>query len=230
MFDLNKLDPQYALVHLPLDGQYVEAGERRTRSLSRQAGALDYARMGDGHTSTTFPTQLPGRGLRFDGGDYVDLDWAAGGVLDTQTFTVCALVQPSTPAADGRIYEVGIAGQRYSLYYDLSAGQVVWHKDDTVPQTITSGYGSAYGQPFAVSASISSLGMKLHVEDRLMGSVAGDVRLSGFDAASIARIGADVAGGNFYQGDILTAAVYPFELSEVQVREWSRRAKQMRNV
>lgn len=229
-YEFNKLDPQFASVFLPMDGQYIEGGERRIRSLSRRTGALNYAICGDGSTSTTFPTQLPGRGLRFDGGDYVDLDWAVGGVLDTQTFTVAALVQPSQPAADGRIYEIGIAGQRYSLYYDLSTSEVVWWKDDTVPQTITSGYGAAYGQPFVVVASSSVNGMKLWVDDRLMGSIGGDVRLPSFDAASVARFGVDVAGGNFFQGDILGAAVYPFELSSFQAREVGRRLRQMRTI
>ena len=40
----------------------------------------------------------------------------------------------------------------------------------------------------------------------------------------------DSAGGNRFKGDILTAAVYPFELSDFQVREWGRRSRQLRTV
>lgn len=209
------------------DDTFAYDHPRVTRSLSL-GDALNYARLGDGHVLTTMPTQLPGgRGMSFDGGDWVDLDWAAGGALDTQTFTVCALVNPTTPAADGRIYEIGIAGQRYSLYYDLGAGTIVWQKDDTVDQTITSGYGGTeFGQPFVVAASISPLGMKLQINDRVMGEIAGDVRLASFDAASKAYFGQDAAGGNLFKGDMLSAAVSPFQLSTAQVMEWGRRARQ----
>jgi hypothetical protein len=201
------------------------------RSLSKQPGALNYARMGDGHTAASMPTQRSGgRGLQFDGGDYVDLDWAAGSALDTQTFSVCALVQPTVPAADGRIYEIGIAGQRYSLYYDLSAGNIVWEKDDTVDQTIASGYGYPDGSAISVVATMSNLGMKLYINDRLAGSIAGDVRLASFDAATQAFFGQDVAGGNRYGGDMTVSGVYPFELSHTQAREFGRRARQLRNV
>jgi len=201
-----------------------------TRSLSLVPGALNYARLGDGHTASTMPGQRSGRGLTFNGSQYAGLDWAAGGPLDTQTFTVLSLVQPTTPSADGRIYEVGIAGKRYSLYYDLSAGTLVWEKDDTTGVTITSGYGgSEFGQPFVVAASISSTGMRLMVNDRVMGSVAGDVRLASFDAASKAFFGQDIVGGNRYKGTIFQSAVYGFELNPAQVREWGRRARQMRN-
>lgn len=202
-----------------------------TRSLSKVPGAKNYSVLGDGKTETTFPTQRSdGRGMTFDTGDWIDLDWAAGGVLDTQTFTVCALLEPTIPAADGRIYEVGIAGQRYSLFYDLSEGTIVWQKDDTVDQTITSGYGYPDGQVVSVAATISQLGMELFVNDKSVGSISGDVRLSSFDASSKAFFGQDVAAGNRYAGNMIQAAVHPFAFNPTQVREWSRRARQARNI
>lgn len=224
----------YCRTSSTVDGGYSEFDEVSvyerpivTRSLSR---AQNYARLGDGHTAATMPTLLPRRGYSFDGGDYINLDWAAGGALDTQTFTVCSLVAPTIPVADGRIYEIGIAGARYSLFYDLSEGDLVWQKDDTVDQTITSGYGYPDGSAHVVCASISSTAMNLYVDDRLVGSLAGDLRLASFNAASKAYFGQDVAGGNRMKGKMFGGAVYPFELTLAQVREWGRRARQMRNL
>lgn len=201
------------------------------RSLSKLVGANNYARMGDGHDSNRFPVQLSARGLRFDGSnDYVALDWAAGEALDTHTFTVCAMVGPQVPVTDGRIYEIGVTGQRYSLYYDISEGKLLWQKDDTVDVTVDSGYGYPDGQEHVVIASISSLGMKLWVDGRNVGSVAGDVRLSSYDAATKVRFGRDVNLTNPFLGDMYGTAVYPFEFNAFQVQEWTRMIRQMRNV
>lgn len=228
-FDFNKLDPQYSTIFLPLDEQKYYDSVWSTRSLSRQPNAPSTVIVGDGSSSATWPEQLWKRGMLFDGSQYLDLDWASGGVLDTQTFTVCALVQAERPAADGRIFEIGIAGQRYSLYYDLSGDQVVWEKDDTVNQTLTSSRGAQYGQLFSVVASVSSLAMKLYVNGELIDSISGDYRLASFDASSKAYFAQDVAGGNRFKGRIYVAAVYPFELNAPQVREWGRRADQLRH-
>jgi hypothetical protein len=176
------------------------------------------------------PTQRNGRGFNFNGAQYINLNWSAGSLLDTQTFTMVALVQPTAPTADGRIYEIGIAGQRYSLFYDLSESTLIWHKDDVADVTITSGYGAAYGQPFVVAASISADRMRLMVDDRVMGEQVGDLRLASFNAATKAYFGQDIAGGNRYKGSMIQSAVYPVELTQLQIREIGRRMRQMRNV
>lgn len=231
MGNLSAIKAEYSIVYMPMDGQYNVSGIRVTRSLSLVTGSNDYVTMGDGTNVASMPGQRSPRGLTFNGSQYATLDWAAGGALDTTTQTVLALVQPTVPVADGRIYEVGIAGQRYSLYYDLSAGNIVWEKDDTIDQSIPSAWGGAqWGQPFVVAASISPTQMRLMIDDRVVGTITGDVRLASFNAASKAYFGQDVAAGNRYKGAMYGAAIYDWELSEAQVREWGRRAKQMRNV
>lgn len=228
IYGYNKLDPQYSTIFMPLAYQTDVSGTFQTPTLSRQPDAPAYVTVGDGSTEATFPEQLQRRGNLFDGANYLDLNWASGGVLDTQTFTVCTLVKPQRPAADGRIFEIGIVGQRYSLYYDLSADEIVWWKDDTVDQSLTSGFGTSYGQMFAVCASVSSSAMKLWVNGRLMDFLLGDYRLASFDGSSEAYFGQDVAGGNRFKGRLYTAAIYPFELTATQVREWERRIRQLR--
>ena len=226
-FEFEKLDPEYSLVFLPCDGQYNnDSDDRVVRSL----GFISEAVCGDGTTSTTFPTSLPTRGLSFDGGDYLTLDWSSSGYLDTQTFTLLIDAKPSKITADSTLYEIGIAGQRYSLYFDYSEEKTTFWKDDTTDQTLTTSKGYPDGQHHIYAISNSINGMKLYVDGILEGSISGDVGLSVFDSSSLCYIGQNVAGSNKYTGNIYQAAIFPFSLNITQIKEIGIRMKQIRNI
>ena len=117
-FDFYKTNAQYGVFFLPFDGQYVNAsGNQVVRNLGKVVNFSEDAICGDGTTSSTFPTQLPGKGLSFDGGDYIDLDWEAGGPLDTQTFTFLCHCKPEEPPFFGSsaLFSIGSAGGAYDF-------------------------------------------------------------------------------------------------------------------
>jgi hypothetical protein len=227
-FEFNKLDAKYSLVYLPLDGQYNNAsGDRVIRSI----GDITEVTCGDGTTSSTFPTQLLTRGLSFDGGDYLTLDWVENGYLDTQTFSLVIYAKPDyTISSDETLYDIGIAGQKYSLFFDQSEEKTTFLKDDTIDQTLTTSKGYPDGQHHIYAITNSIYGMKLYIDGDEEDSVAGDVRLSSFDSSSVCYIGQNVSGSNRYNGNIYQAVLYPFELSAPQVKEIGRRMKIMRNI
>jgi len=212
------------------DANYIYEHPSVIRSLSKQSNALNYARFGDGHSTSVQPTQLPTRGLSFDGGDYLTFDWSSNGYLDTQTFTVLIYARPNTITSDSTLYEIGIAGQRYSLYFDYSETSTKFWKDDTTDQTASTTKGFPDGQHHIYAITNSFNGMKLYIDGEEEAYVNGDVRLSNFDSSSVCYVGQDVSGSNNYNGNIYGFAIYPFELSRPQIREWGRRAKQMRDI
>jgi hypothetical protein len=98
---LNDVNPANAYGWYEFRTQIDINGSRKVENLARHPLAPRYATLGDGATSTTFPSQLIGRhGLVFDGGDYVDL-----GLTDvferTNAFTlfVCCQINPANTYA-----------------------------------------------------------------------------------------------------------------------------------
>jgi len=100
------VDDGIALLSLPLRSNYVATGGTRvTDNIGRAGGTVT---VGDGTTSTTFPTQLAPKGMSFDGGDYLEASTAI--VPATGAFSVAALVTIDSVAATA-----GLCGQ----YYDV---------------------------------------------------------------------------------------------------------------
>ena len=62
------LDAAKALVYLPLKSHFSDGSNQQTKNLGTEGNLI----LGDGTTSTTFPTQLQPKGMSFDGGDYLE--------------------------------------------------------------------------------------------------------------------------------------------------------------
>jgi len=241
---------RFSLYYSGVSGSYsrhddidVREHPQVTRSLSKQPGALNYARLGDGHTASTIPGQRSGgRGLIFSA-PYrrIDLDWTSGGPLDVPNFTflACGNVLPSAIAGTSqpRLYEVGgIAGglKWYTFYWDVSTLELVFRVYNVVSVLeLRSKIAYPDGSDHVYAASIDSLGVKMYMDGTLLASVAGDRRLPFLPTDSNAYIGNYTGGagaGTCFTGTMYQAAIYPFALSETQVREWGRRARQARNI
>jgi len=237
-FSFDAINPERSIVFLPFDGQHSQdVGGTPTqvcRSLSKVPGSLDYARMGNGTTSSTFPTQLAPRGVYLDGGDYVDLDWTVGSPLDSTSFTflLYGRVKPSDMGTYDRLYEIGIVHQRYALYWDKSAGVLEFFVDDLVNTFLRSSKGYPDSQDHVYAVSIDRNACRMYCDGEVIDSIEGDYRLPSFDPATLATIGAypPLPTANSFKGEMYQAAIYPFALNSVQVREWGRRARQARTI
>jgi hypothetical protein len=185
--------------------------------------------MGDGHTSSGFPTQLAGgRGVYFDTADWIDLDWTAGGALDTTSLTFLAHCRPTYLGSDRRLFTIGITGQAYDLFFDAVDG-LTFKVDDVVDTELNTGV-LADERDMVAAVAIDSSGASVFVDGKRLASFSGDIRIPSMDVSSEAFIGQTLTASNRYLGDVYSSAIYPGALSQAQVREWGRRARQLRNI
>jgi len=216
------------------DDVFAYEHPRVTRSIAGLSNALDYASMGDGHTASTFPTQLPIRGLRFDGlSNYVSVPWSVGSALDTTSFTFLLYGRPKTPPNSAvRLYEIGTTNARYVFYWLLSDKTLRFLIDGASDLELVSSVGFPDGACHVYAVTIDSTGCNVYVDDAVQVSFGGDVRLPALSPSTLAAIGAfpQTPGSTNYYGDIYTSAIYPFALSAAQIREWGRRARQLRTI
>jgi len=97
------LDDSNALLSLPLRSNYNDGVNQVTENIGSLGGTIT---VGDGTTSSTFPTQLAPKGMSFDGGDY--LEASAAVIPATGAFSVSALLTIDSVSATA-----GICGQYY---------------------------------------------------------------------------------------------------------------------
>jgi hypothetical protein len=214
------------------DGIDLREHPQVCRSLAKQVGVLNYARMGDGHTASSMPTQKTGgRGVFFDTSTWVDLDWAVGGALDRTDLTVLTYGRAVPTGANRRLFQMGDGSDGFDLFFDAGTEELTLNVENSVSGdtslALSEGYADNTDKVIGFASDAS--GTSLYVEDKVI-SVAGDVRPAALDAASVAYIGQTTAGANRLWGDMYSFAIYPGALSATQIREWGRRARQMRNV
>jgi hypothetical protein len=107
-----EVTPENALLWLPFRSQYDVAGVRVSDNLGKATGAPATVTMGDGTTSTTFPTQLSGGGISFDGGDYVDTTYVPIFTYNTPfTFAFVMRKNGQMPGTDSNIFATSDAAQ-----------------------------------------------------------------------------------------------------------------------
>lgn len=145
MTSAQNINPQRARLWLPLDGQWVEGGLRVGRNVGRASGYAAYVRMGDGTTTTTFPTQIVGsRGVRLDGGDYmrVPLDFDRDqaftiAVLTTSPLSAAGWLAATYDSATARGVRFGSTGSRIltaGIYDDGGRSITVTSAANVIPQ------------------------------------------------------------------------------------------------
>ncbi len=106
------------LISLPLRSSYIDgSGNRVTENKGTLGGT---AKLGDGTTTTTFPTQLSPNGVSFDGGDYI----ALGNVIKNTN-------QPWTYVAMGKFMPVVLAGEFLSNYKSAIIPSIIIQRHST---------------------------------------------------------------------------------------------------
>jgi len=79
----SEVDDIKALVSLPLRSHYFDGADQVTENIGSLGGTII---LGDGTTSTTFPTQVTPKGMSFDGGDYLESENASLQLTGDVTF------------------------------------------------------------------------------------------------------------------------------------------------
>jgi hypothetical protein len=112
-----------ALIDLPLRTSYTDgSGNRVTRNLGTAPGAPATCTLGDGVTSTTFPTQVSPHGMSFDGGDYIDTGLIAQLEYNTP-FSLSFVAETPTTAPCGVFGNVDGTESGVGLWMNTTSGQ-----------------------------------------------------------------------------------------------------------
>ncbi len=222
--------PSDAILWLEFGGQYVNgAGKTVIDNLATMGNAVKTVQCGDGTTASTFPTQLVGkRGLSFDGGDYIDT-----GIVDpferTDKFSLFVAVSLQSVATIGSYLSTsdtaqsnkGIFTYPYSnnkkMYVFLTSQSTTNEIDYYINCNLQS------FNTFCVTSSGSSLASGIKVYDNAIvgGSSGGTDNLtSTIKNGKPFLLGArhnGVSKTTFYTGNIYFAAIFPRELTPLQV-------------
>jgi hypothetical protein len=169
--------------------------------------------IGDGSTTTTFPTKLPRSGFSYDGGDYFYR--AMSGVSDTAgTFSVRVTFQGLSQVP----ILMGQAVTQNSLYisYDtLGVGRVPSYNNVSTPGTTIGSVPIRQGTPTTLSVSWDSTTVYMYVDGVLFNSGA---RVSNTNFAAVSNLWLGQSGlSSLYQtGGISGAAFFTSVLTPLQ--------------
>lgn len=202
----------------------VELMEARTENIGSLGG---YALLGDGSTSTTFPTQLSPKGMSFDGGDYIDTSVVYND--SAQPFSIVALLRFGSVSGTQEIFgnfdgTNGISlreygGDYFDFYVYKSASDFIRRYQTSVDPKP----GELYTLIVTYDGSGVTTGMVFYQDGIYLasnGAAAGS--MGAFSSTNGFRIGArkTASPGNFLAsgGKIYASAYYPFALTPTQVR------------
>lgn len=213
------------------NGPYVEFDnvvliqkKRVCDNLAKYPGAPRYLTLGDGVTSTTFPTQLIGKhGMSFDGGDYIDT-----GIVDSfeinSKFTLFIATAGAQACCFGN-YNVPAYG--YGLN-DLAGGGILYgHLYSSIPNLVRV-YTSRQGSGIRTAAmtyngNLVYQGINLFLDGFAAPiTVAASATLTGTlkngKSILIGTLHNNATKTQFFTGQVFFAAVFPFDLTNQQVQ------------
>lgn len=233
----NEVEPSKAKVWLPLRSRFDNGSNEVTRNIGTGTDAI----VGDGSTSTTYPTFLSPHGCSFDGGDYISLSSADITTINTWTQGTIFLLYNYT----GNCTDGGITQNIFSLnqgsvatnyldlcFYDPSGGgdtvdYLTWAVVPggitvvaRVPITATKGVHS-------VAVVVDSTGNKIYIDGELTtptydaGNAANTQFFSAISGADWGAFGAGKRSGSiqrYYNGSIWNPSFFDEALTPRQIR------------
>jgi hypothetical protein len=112
-----EVDDSKFLLSLPLRSNYNDGSNQVTENIGSLGGTVQ---LGDGTTSTTFPTQLTPKGMSFDGGDYIE----TGASVSTEG-ALAVLFRPSSVAGNIIIMGAQTTSPNERCYLSFLSGGVI---------------------------------------------------------------------------------------------------------
>ncbi len=137
-------------------GRYINADDlflyeqflyTRAQGVLCQTPATSRVQLGDGRTAATFPTQLPNRGMSFDGTS----DYCAGPSVPNGVYTIVALVSRES-AAGQVLLDCRQSGGTGFFYYDLGSGNLSGSSGTTYVDGVAT-MATNYGQLHCVACA-----------------------------------------------------------------------------
>jgi len=216
-----EIDASKALVCLPLRSHYETGGVEVTENIGSLGGT---ATLGDGTTSSTFPTQLTPKGMSFDGTtDYIDLgsDTIGTGVA---TFLVVFKATGWGEGASGRLFDNG-----KTLGFVDSSARFRFSSDGAGAEAATANGSLSLGRPYVIvvtrnasnNSDIWVNGARLIADDSSGTPIAG---------TSNVIIGNRAATDRTFDGNIYMYCHYNSILTPTQIRELSTQALNNLNI
>jgi len=234
-------------------GSAVEYDDVKTElciAQTKNIGSLGgYALLGDGSTTTTFPTQKTPHGMSFDGGDYLKVDAGIGPLLTlSMPFTFSVLMYDDKGLFDTSGYSLG------GTWDTAQSKGVLFYKYPSTSYGIGVYIGSSSGNfleargleappgihlyTFTYDGSGTFAGLKIYIDGKLSSWINGSTGTLGSDIVS----GKGVILGARWNGAssphqfltsgkrILDVSIYPVALTPVQVKVLYESLKKTLNV
>jgi len=223
------LDDSKALVSLPLVSNYNDGADQVTENIGSTGGTFN---LGDGTTSSTFPTQLAPHGMSFDGTtDYIDLGTSASYKPGTGDFSCLAWVRVDKTAVwnsfigDRNGGGVGSQPGWVMAVESNSPGKfsVILEASDNDAKYYVSPQRHDTGQFVCLAFTWSNSGDRLEMYAdgvKLNTTKTSNDVLTGKDisVANNANIGRQPSAQNYTNGDIGKVRIFDSELTETQVK------------
>jgi len=215
----SEVDDSKALVSLPLRSNYFDGSDQVTDNIGSPGGT---AQLGDGTTSSTFPTQLAPHGMNFDGGDYLSLD---SGIVDiTSNFTVIAQVIKEDKGAtsdNDRVFSfIDDADNGFQFIYDQTTGKYAVYLRIAGSNIINSlTYGSYDEERIIHLSYVVSGGTGSFYRNGVLVETDGStsVSLGGTSGYDIGRR-ADGTSTGFFKGSLFKTNIFGAALTETQIK------------
>lgn len=224
-----ELDPEESILFLPCDKIWTNGSGKTVTSVL--GTTITEAELGDGTTSSTFPTLSSNkREYYFDGGDWINCgDNDAFTLLMTEPFSICGLFKIQTTLSkifmgkhDGSngewyLYTTGIGQIVFVMYDDVDGGARVWNgSTGKVKHNTLQSFCFTYDG----SNTVSLTSGKLYIDGENVNSSNGapGVFTSVRNTNKTLAIGSRTGTGSYTTGYISLPQIKRTELSPLQVK------------
>jgi hypothetical protein len=221
-----EIDDSKALYSVPCRTNYNDGADQVTENIGSEGGIMY---LGDGTTSTTFPTQLYPKGFSYDGGDYLESEDSVSGMSGDFEGSMTALIKRSVTGSAMLVTSLGAnsvdAGVSFGMAVDTVAGSLSAEFNSRTHRTAGDLISDDQWYHIAITKEAGTItaGTKLYIngeEVPYAATASGSPNL----LAGPFNVGVWVVpGASEFTGSILHPRLFDFELTPTQVKEIARR-------
>lgn len=203
-----QINPIRSQIWCPFKEQHTELGVKVTNSYGAQSH-IRYMQLGDGSTSSTFPSMIGSKGFRFNGSQY--LGFTGSSLTLGNAWSICMMIRPKVfPGGADDKHLVGFSNGGGIILNDSGESNELTYYDGTT--TVSSGIELSNDRFYSIIITKdSSNNITIYVDGEEEGTGVGTN--SGFD---LDYIGCDESLGGFYYGELREFCVFDFEVASVQ--------------
>jgi len=201
---------------------------RVCKNLGKAAGAPATIQLGNGYTSTGFPAKFGSNGLKFDGGDYMQVENANMPDLGNN-FTIAALVRVPKAAAYVSLCSKsgGASGAitPYLVWFNHTTSKWEQYIGNGVSAVIAASPPVQKGSISFVAGTCDSSFVTAYGDNAQPGTPVARTINSVNNALSLIIGAADNTPSYAYQEPLLGFAIFPYTLNQIQIKELEYRMR-----